>query len=320
MMARRFQIPTTLTLAALAAVGMTAACTQLEGRLAGETSVPPATTATAPAELPGLHNVVAYGADLFSGGAPQGTVGLDALAELGIKTVVSVDGAMPDVDYAQSRGLRYIHLPISYDGVTEERRKQYAQILYNSPRPIYMHCHHGKHRSASALGTGAVTAGLLTVAQAEERMLVSGTSPNYPRLWESLRACRPLPAAELESDLREFVSRAKVTGLVEAMANIDVVFDNLKVLQQADWSAPTDHPDLVAPNESQRLHTLFQDLVDDPESQKLPAHYQGQLQRAISDAAALDAAVRRKDFAEAARLFATVKKGCKTCHADYRNR
>ena len=61
-------------------------------------------------------------------------------------------------------------------------------------------------------------------------------------------------------------------------------------------------------------------LVDDPDSQELPADYQEQLKQAITDTEALDAAVAAGDRQKATELLATVKKGCNTCHADYRNR
>jgi len=59
-----------------------------------------------PRQLPGLHNVVPYtgsGSEAFySGSAPEGDAGFDALVKLGIKTVISVDGATPDLARAKA--------------------------------------------------------------------------------------------------------------------------------------------------------------------------------------------------------------------------
>ena len=44
-----------------------------------------------------------------------------------MRTVISVDGARPDVVRAHSFGLRYVHLPIGYDGVPREQALRIAR-------------------------------------------------------------------------------------------------------------------------------------------------------------------------------------------------
>ncbi|MFM7262067.1 MAG: hypothetical protein ACKO3W_15885, partial [bacterium] len=61
---------------------------------APEPAVMPAPSAVAPVDFPGIHNLVAYGDGLVSGSAPEGDEGLDSLAKLGFKTIISVDGAI----------------------------------------------------------------------------------------------------------------------------------------------------------------------------------------------------------------------------------
>src|SRR5215510_11511668 len=65
-----------------------------------------------PVDMPGLHNVIHVADRLFSGGAPEGDAGFDSLKKLGIKTILSVDGARPEVARAKQHGMRYVHLPI----------------------------------------------------------------------------------------------------------------------------------------------------------------------------------------------------------------
>ena len=95
-----------------------------------------------PRDLPGVHNLVCYkgsSADAFiSGSAPEGTVGLDSLAKLGIKTIISVDGAIPDVAAAKARGVRYVHLPIGYDGFDDARKAELVRAVRDLPKPIYI--------------------------------------------------------------------------------------------------------------------------------------------------------------------------------------
>lgn len=313
--------PSSRTLIGLTLAGLLAgACSKFEVTASGVAIQLPTVVANTPSDYDQLHNVVSYGPGLLSGGVPMGRAGLDALADMGVKTIVSVDGAMPDAEYAEELGMRYVHLPISYDEVPEQRRRELAQVLTVFEKPVYMHCHHGRHRSAAALGSAAVTAGLMSYDQVEARMRVSGTSPNYPGLWKSVRECEPLPAAELVADPETFPRVSEVSGLIATMAELDIVYDNLKALRKADWSVPDEHPDLVPGNESSRMHRLFALLVDDPDSKKLPADYQEQLQQAIADTEALDAAVAAGDVVRATELLAVVKKGCNSCHADYRDR
>lgn len=281
----------------------------------------PDPAATKPADFPGLHNVVAYAPGVVSGGAPEGREGLETLAAMGVRTIVSVDGATPDVETARQLGMRYVHLPISYDTVKPERQTELAQALatFEPDGPVYLHCHHGKHRSAAALGSAAVLCGKLTPEQAQERMRVSGTAKEYTGLWKAVANAHAVPASALRADPDRFPSVATVSGLVATMAEIDLVIDLVKQAHKAGWKPPGDHPDLVPAKETKRLHTLFANLGHDPESAALPADYQQMLQQAIDGSAALDAAVRANDSVAAERHLAAMQKGCKQCHAVYRD-
>ncbi len=280
----------------------------------------PAPSATKAEQLPGLHNVVTYADQIVCGGVPEGEEGLHTLAAMGIKTIVSVDGATPDVATAEKLGMRYVHLPISYDTVTPERQQQLAQALASCEEPIYMHCHHGKHRSAAALGSAMVLAGKLTPDQAQERMKVSGTAKEYTGLWQAVRDAKPVAASTLRIDPQSLPSIAKVSGMVATMAEIDLVIDLVKQAHQAGWQAPTDHPDLVATKETARLARLFANLKNDGESVAYPADYQAMLGKSIAASAALDEAVRSKDTAAAEKHLGAITKGCKECHVPYRDK
>ncbi|MDO8349023.1 MAG: hypothetical protein Q7T30_02215 [Planctomycetota bacterium] len=279
----------------------------------------PAQTAEKPATLAGLHNVVTYAPDMVCGGVPEGEEGLHTLAAMGIKTIVSVDGATPDVATAEALGMRYVHLPISYNGITPGRQKELAQAISNLPGPVYMHCHHGKHRSAGALGSAAVLAGKMTPEQAESRMKVSGTAAEYKGLWKAVRESKPMTAAELKADPASFPKVAQVRGMVATMSEIDSVFENVVAAQKAAWTPPKDHPDLVPQKETKRLHALFAQMVADPESQKHDADYQQKLGKTIDVARMLDIAVRANDRSTADTQFALLQKSCKECHKAHRD-
>ncbi|MBM3962601.1 MAG: hypothetical protein FJ306_11970, partial [Planctomycetes bacterium] len=198
--------------AAAAAVAFASACNTPPPPPAVPAVPTPPLAATKAEHLPGLHNVVAYAPNVIGGGQPEGEEGLVTLKGMGIQTVVSVDGATPDVANAEKLGLRYVHLPISYDTVTPERQQQLAQVLANCAEPIYVHCHHGKHRSAAALGTALVRTGALTPDAAKARMQVSGTAKEYTGLWQAVEQAKPLEAAALRADAKSFPSVMRVTG------------------------------------------------------------------------------------------------------------
>jgi protein tyrosine phosphatase (PTP) superfamily phosphohydrolase (DUF442 family) len=314
----------TLCLLALTAIGSIAVATSCSASPSAAqpeiTIAAPDLQATKSQDLPGLHNLVSYAPGIVGGSQPEGREGLHTLASMGIKTIVTVDGAAPDVEGAQQLGIQYVHLPISYDTVTPERQLQIAQALASCDGPIYVHCHHGKHRSSAALGTAMVLCGKLTPDQVKERMKVSGLSKDYTGLWAAVANARPMAPSELKVDPKTLPSVTKVSGMVGTMAEIDQVIDLVKQAHAAGWQAPKDHPDLVAPKETARLAALFANLKQDAESTAHPAEYQTLLDKSIAASAALDKAVRAADAATAEAQLTAINKGCKECHVLYRDK
>jgi hypothetical protein len=84
-----------------------------------------------------LSNPVRVHEKVISGGLPEGDEAFAELKDLGIKTVISVDGAKPDVATSKKYGMRYVHLPHGYDGVPEQRGKELAKPVRDLPGPIY---------------------------------------------------------------------------------------------------------------------------------------------------------------------------------------
>jgi protein tyrosine phosphatase (PTP) superfamily phosphohydrolase (DUF442 family) len=115
-------------------------------------------------DLPGVHNLVAYDDGYVSGRQPEGDVGFDTLAAMGVKTIISVDGAEPEVEKAGVRGMRYINLPITYGGIEDARQLETTRATRDAMRegPVYIHCHHGKQRSAGAAAVAVANLGWST--------------------------------------------------------------------------------------------------------------------------------------------------------------
>ncbi len=281
----------------------------------------PAAGADKIAEYPGLHNVVAYGDGLYSGSVPHGDEGFESLERMGIKTVISVDGSVPDLEKAQAHGLRYVHLPIGYDGIDEKRTLEIARAVEDLPGPIFIHCHHGKHRSAGAAGAAVVTLGRLTPDQVKARMKVSGTAEDYTGLFACVAMATPVDAKRrISTASNAFPSVSPPDGYVAAMVVVDEANDALKAIEKAGWKTPADHPDLVPAAEAGRLADSLRAAAESDETKTHAAELRQWLDDAVVKAQALEEGLVAKLSAdELSKRMKAVAQSCKSCHAKYRD-
>ena len=80
-----------------------------------------------------VRNYKRLSPNIARGAVPEGDAAFAALAAAGIKSIVTVDGAAPDVEGAKRHGIRYVHVPIGYDGISESVSLELAnsnQIRY----------------------------------------------------------------------------------------------------------------------------------------------------------------------------------------------
>jgi protein tyrosine phosphatase (PTP) superfamily phosphohydrolase (DUF442 family) len=259
-----------------------------------------------PIDLPGLHNVIHVSDALYSGGSPDGDAGFDSLAQLGVKTVISVDGARPDVARAKKAGMRYVHLPIGYDGVSQEQALKLSKAVRDLPRPLYVHCHHGKHRSP-----GAAAAILMcldpecTVAQAVDVMKRAGTDPRYAGLYAAPKELKRPTSRELDQLNVDFPETARIPAVAEAMVHIDRRWENLTHIRKAGWRVPEDHPDLDPPHEALQLMEHYREMARLVEVRGRPAEFKRWLVEAEAAARELANALRRPASAGALQSAAT---------------
>ena len=291
-------------------------------------------------EHPGLHNVVSYqgtGAQAFySGSVPEGDAGFDSLARLGVRTILSVDGAIPDVARAKARGMRYVHLPIGYDGFDDARKAELVRAVRDLPKPLYLHCHHGKHRSAGAAATVAVSLGWLTNAQAAAQMKVSGTAEGYKGLWSCAAKAAPMMSAAIDAARAYFPEVTKPDSLVAAMVAADEALDRLRLVEKNGWTVPASHPDLAPAADAGTIADLLRLLDADEHVAKVcadadQAGFRAMLAANAAQAGALEQllaarkpgdAAKGKEAADAAALGAAMKglgAGCKDCHVKFRD-
>jgi protein tyrosine phosphatase (PTP) superfamily phosphohydrolase (DUF442 family) len=307
---------------------------------AGERSLPP----QAAHEYPGLANVFALSGDIVSGGEPLEEASFDHLKKWGIRTIVSVDGKAPDVEAAEVRGMRYVHVPIRYSGMTDEQVLQIAKTFRELEPPFYVHCFHGVHRGPAAAALGRVVRDGATREQAMAEMRQwCRTAPKYEGLYTTI-ASGDLPSREATAAFEfDFPSRkASPSDLRNTMIDLTRVHDDLKVLARNAWMAPATHPDLAAHRSAEQLASFFVTanelpaVVNGPADQKawmaesvtasrtladaLRVLHEGPTQDGVAlEGVALENEVRALTGV-ADQAFEDLRQGCASCHVPYRNR
>ncbi|MCC6284650.1 MAG: cytochrome c [Phycisphaerales bacterium] len=293
---------------------------QVQGRT---TLAMPSVTEVAPREYPGIHNAVAFHDGFVSGSAPEGDAGFATLAAMGVRTIISVDGAEPEAERAAAFGMRYIHLPIGYNGFDESRRLELARAARDARRegPVYIHCHHGKHRSAGAAAAIASSLGWLTPEQGVARMRISGTAPTYTGLYECAAAATVVKVSAIDAIPGDFPAVSRPSGFVQGMVEIDEAFEHLKLIEKAGWRPPPDHPDLVPPAEAGRLADHFRTLAAGEYARRKPAEFLRLMEESRAKAQQLEDLLASAT-PEAATLTPALKgigASCTACHSEYRD-
>jgi hypothetical protein len=272
-----------------------------------------------PTDLPGLEHVLHLTPELISGGEPEGDAGYDTLRSLGVRTLISTDAVAPDAARAEAAGIRVVHLPIGYDGVPSDRAVELAAALRDLPGPVYVHCHHGKHRGPAAICVGAVGAGLISNEQALWFMERAGTSRSYPGLWRDASAAETLDQARLDRLARTLPSIDIPEGTPAAMATIDRAHERLWVVADNAWIVPEDHPDLAPASDAGLIRDLLRSLQGSKEVDTHGDDYAERLSASAEYAAKLEQAIDAGDQNASSISLQLLLDSCIECHSAYRN-
>ncbi len=279
------------------------------------------TSAPVPVVAEGLENVFRIGDALYSGSSPEGKAGFDSLKNLGIKTILSVDGSKPDVEGAHTAGMRYVHIPVGYDAIPREQALEIAMALHTLPGPFYIHCHHGKHRGPAAAAVALMCSDeACSASKALEVMKSAGTDARYTGLFRSVEEFKRPTAEELAKAPESLPEVAKTDDLVQAMVTIDHHWDNVKAVKAAGWKTPPDHPDVEPAHEALQLLEAYREVARMPDVAQRPEDFRQYLQKAESAADALEKALREtSDETAKAKAFRVAGESCSQCHAKYRD-
>jgi len=300
------------------------ACLALLGRgsemRAAESTLKPRTNIVAqPLEIPGVHNAFRASPQIYSGSQPEDDAAFAAIAKLGVKTIVSVDGSKPDIEAARKHGLRYVHLPYGYDGIPTHRVVELAKLSTTGEGPFFVHCHHGLHRGPAAVAVMCETAEGWSTDKAVEWLRQAGTSADYPGLYRAASSYKTPTKEELAS-IKSFPEVTQPSTLVDAMVKIDEHFSNLKLAQKAAWKTPPGHADLSPAHEATMLWEQLKEIARTADTAKRPEDYRARLRDSEQAADALRNLLREpKDLAFVETAFKKVSATCVACHKKYRN-
>ncbi len=273
----------------------------------------------------GIHNAFQLSDRVYSGSQPEGEADYEALRALGVQTLLSVDGAVPDVEAARRHGLRYVHLPSGYDGARTNMILRVVKLAGTLEGRVFVHCHHGRHR-------GPAMASLVcraTEGWSREDALgwlgQAGTSTQYPGLYRMVREFE-MPSAEVLAGISdEFPEVSRGLGLVEAMVRLDEMLERLREVRESGWRVPGSHPDLVPLAEAVLMEEEYRELQRMSGVRVRGEAFLEGLRRAELGVADLRKRLESGDGGEAWRdglgvALLGVQSECSVCHRRYRDR
>jgi len=264
-----------------------------------------------PRKIPSEHvpNLVQVHRDVYSGGQPEGEVAFQELHSMGVQTIISVDGVTPDVANAELHHMRYVHLPHGYDGISDSRVMELAKAVRDLPKPIYIHCHLGRHRSPSAASAACVTAGLISETDARAVLEIAGTGKNYIGLFATVDRAKYDSARDWAKIQTDFQPIASIPPIARSMVSIEHYWSRIQTAMNSESvkdvprSKDTEHDRLM-------LRELYVELNRDERAIKDIA-----FSKYLTDAVAIIDSLNFQDK-EAMKLL---EQNCKACHQIYRD-
>lgn len=268
-------------------------------------------------ESPTLPRLLKLSDRIYSGAEPKVEQAFAELQKLGVKTIIGVDGAKPKLEWAAKYGMEYVHIPIGYDGVSDEQAKAFAYVMQKKPGPYYFHCHHGRHRGPAAAAIAYMASESCGSEGGVAVLTTAKTSPNYPGLW------RDIKAFQCPSDYSDDVALPEVAGVSDfnsAMAGMDRTWDEIKLVKKAGWKVSAEHPDLDPQHTALILSQAFADLhAATPDKYAKQDVFAAQMEVSLSASQELSKALEQHNTAAADIAYQKIGQSCKKCHFEYRD-
>lgn len=278
-----------------------------------------------PIEIRGIENAFRLSPRLYSGGQPGGPESFAALRDLGVRTIVTVDGSTPDVETARKFALRYVHLPVGYDGIGRDQATRIVAAVRTMPGPVFVHCHHGMHRGPAAAALCGIANEGWSKDAADAWMRRAGTSPDYRGLFATVAEFAPPSPEELAKAGTRFPERAEIPDLVGRMIAIDGLWDRLKATRKTGVKNPGSAREFDPPHDALQLAEQFKELARDEEARAQGPDFLDRVAESARLAGGLETVLRSasKDSTamrpEAEAAFEAVGRSCTSCHKRHRD-
>ena len=310
-------IPRFITLSLLA--GLAFACSSSQKQTQGDAAsgTPAIDLEFVHIESTNLPRLLKLSDRVYSGAEPKIEQSFAELSERGIRTLICVDGAKPKVEWADKFGLRYIHIPIGYDGIKAEQAAAFISVVRNCDGPFYFHCHHGRHRGPAAAAIAFMADSQCGAESGLAVLTEAGTSEHYPGLWRDVKIYQDWSDLKIPEKLPEV---AKVDDFNSGMAVLDRLWDETKLVKKANWKSSAEHPDLDPQRTTLILAQAFEDLDSiTPAAYSSEALYAEQMTVAKNASSRLVQALKNSDANSTAEAYGQIRKSCKECHFRYRD-
>jgi protein tyrosine phosphatase (PTP) superfamily phosphohydrolase (DUF442 family) len=144
-------------------------------------------------EVEGVKNVYKLSPRILTGGKPEGETGFSELEKLGVKTIVSVTDDAPDEEAAGKHGMRYVHVPMTYEGVSPEQREKILKAVSETTEPVFIHCNSGRNRGATAAAICLMGVEHESTEEAIARMKMRGVDEKHQELYRAVEDFEPDP-------------------------------------------------------------------------------------------------------------------------------
>ena len=147
-------------------------------------------------DIEGVQNAYRLSPRIITGGQPDTEAGFAELQKLGVKTIISVTDATPDEETARRYGIKYVHVPMDYEGVSPEQRAKILSAATETSEPVYIHCNSGRNRGATAAAICLIGVEGESNEEAILWMKMRGVDEEKQKLYEAVRNYNPEPTTE----------------------------------------------------------------------------------------------------------------------------
>jgi hypothetical protein len=237
--------------------------------------------------------------------------------------VISVDGAIPDLESAHKFGMTYAHAPFGYDGVPREQALQIIRAAQNSKGSVYVHCHHGKHRGPAGMMVVRIAIDKISNDEAVAELKESGTSDKYEGLYADTAKFQVPTEIEMSKVVAIVPEKVVPQGLQAAMVGISQRYEQLKKSRAGGWSLLVDCPDMSPPHEARMVWELFRESARAGDAKTVGGEQSEEFAQYLSEgeaaAVGLEKALRANDHDAANQHYKALSQNCKSCHSQFRD-